>query len=458
MGSLFLLSLFLHSILTIPTESESPLDRRYHGVNIHFIDPLPGVLDQLSSAYSVVRTDLIWSSIEKQKGSYNFSAYDALISALLSHSPPVTPYLILDYGNPLYQDDEAPSTQIAIDAFVNFSLSAVTRYANQGIIFELWNEPNALYSWKPLPNATAYATLAVAVGSALKSHFPDEVLIGPATAEIDTPYIQKVFEYSNGSMLDYFDAISVHPYRPDGPESVLARYRELEELIVQFRGERVPIISGEWGYSTCWDAQLEVFIPCVGGARTGVNSYADQAKYLVRQWVLNDLLAVPISIFYDWKDDGEDAVKGEDNFGTVGYAYRNASAPYAPKLAFVAAVNYQRWVGDANRYQRIARIETVECASCNAKEVFAVEYVAEAEAASALFVVWNAELDPFNDQPVNVTVHVEKEMGYNVKQQVSCFDMFGEEMVSCVVFKNETQFVVNNVTDAPLFFALELAG
>ena len=51
----------------------------------------------------------------------------------------------------------APSTPTAINAFVNYALESLTHYKNKGIIWEMWNEPNDGYSWKPTPNATAYA-------------------------------------------------------------------------------------------------------------------------------------------------------------------------------------------------------------------------------------------------------------------------------------------------------------
>ena len=65
------------------------------------------------------------------------------------------------------------------------------------------------------------------------------------------------------------------------------------------------------------------FIQCIGGARTGIVSYLDQAKFLVQQWIINDFMYVPISIFYDYKDDGNNPIMEEDNFGTVGYKYYN---------------------------------------------------------------------------------------------------------------------------------------
>ena len=64
----------------------------------------------------------------------------------------------------------------------------------------------------------------------------------------------------------------------------------------------MPILSGEWGYAT--------------HAKGGV-SLETQAAFIVRQQLANLLNGIPLSIWYDWKNDGSDPNEGEHNFGTV---------------------------------------------------------------------------------------------------------------------------------------------
>jgi hypothetical protein len=64
---------------------------------------------------------------------------------------------------------------------------------------------------------------------------------------------------------------------------------------------QMPILSGEWGYST-W--------------KRGV-SLDTQAAFAARQQLSNLLNGVPLSIWYDWKNDGPDSNENEHNFGTV---------------------------------------------------------------------------------------------------------------------------------------------
>eukprot|EP01084_Bolivina_argentea_P057876 105695_1 len=433
---------------------------RYHVTNIHFTNPLPGVLNQVRTSYSIARMDLTWSKIEKQIGKYDFTEYDILIHSLCNNTQtppyqPITPYLIFDYANPLYQSDKAPSTSEAITAFVNFVIACVTRYQKQGIIFELWNEPNLEYSWKPYPNATAYAVLATNVGYAFKSQFPQELLIGPATFKLDIPYIQEIFEYNNSEILQYFDAISVHPYRIGEPESVIDRYIELKNLIAEYQNssqnqKQIPIISGEWGWSTCFDNKTQTFIPCIGSAPTGIASYLDQAKYLIRQWVINDYMKVPVSIFYDYKNDGNDPLFGEDNFGTVEYEYQNETIPYIPKLAFHAAKWYQQYINDIWGYESIERVVNVTCNNCKQNDVYIIAYVTKGEAAGIVFIAWYARQDVTNG--INATFTLGSGQKYDNNQK--CYDMFGNTLGNCISVLDETLFMVQNLTDCPIYFVM----
>jgi hypothetical protein len=53
--------------------------------------------------------------------------------------------------------------------------------------------------------------------------------------------------------------------------------------------------------------------------------------------LVNALEDIPVSIFYDWHNDGLNTTQGESNFGTVEHTYNNASLPYIPKPSYLAA-------------------------------------------------------------------------------------------------------------------------
>lgn len=53
------------------------------GVNIHFTKAKPGELEMIRAAgFKWVRMDFTWAATEKEKGEYDFSAYDQLLADL----------------------------------------------------------------------------------------------------------------------------------------------------------------------------------------------------------------------------------------------------------------------------------------------------------------------------------------------------------------------------------------
>src|SRR5207248_651751 len=79
------------------------------GVNIHFTDPRPGEMAMLAAGgFKLVRMDFAWGAIEKERGRYDFSAYDRLMAALAPHH--IRAQFILDYSNRFYDNDQSPHT------------------------------------------------------------------------------------------------------------------------------------------------------------------------------------------------------------------------------------------------------------------------------------------------------------------------------------------------------------
>lgn len=290
------------------------------GVNIHFTDAKPGELKMIRDAgFRFVRMDFTWGATEKKAGEYDFAAYDRLMTALDEHG--LRALFILDYANKLYDDGLAPHTDVGREAFAKWAKAAVERFKGRGIVWEMWNEPNIAQFWKPKPNVGDYIKLATAVGKAVRAAGPEELYVGPATSTIDLPFLEACFK---GGLLQHWSAVTVHPYRQTRPETAIEEYRALRLLIERYAPEEkeIPILSGEWGYSTAWN---------------GFDAER-QAKYLVRQYMVNLYQEVPVSIWYDWRDDGRDPKEAEHNFGTVQHEYRKDNDPvYEPKPAYKAA-------------------------------------------------------------------------------------------------------------------------
>ncbi|HTL16926.1 MAG TPA: cellulase family glycosylhydrolase [Patescibacteria group bacterium] len=305
------------------------------GVNIHFTVGHDKDLDLIAKAgFRLIRMDFGWAGIEREKGQYRWSEYDELMSHLDGRG--IRAVLILDYSNPLYEEQvtsinplthqshqttASPQHPESVAAFARWAAASAKHFQGRHVLWELWNEPNIDF-WSPKPDVHQYTTLALAAAKAIREADPQATIIGPATSTFPWDFLET---FLSSGILQYLDGISVHPYREPRrePETVASDYQKLRELIERHapsgKKGKIPILSGEWGYSS-WQKGVSIQI---------------QAAFLVRQQLVNLLHGVPLSIWYDWKNDGTDPNENEHNFGTV-------EMDFNPKPAYAAVETLTR--------------------------------------------------------------------------------------------------------------------
>ena len=152
--------------------------------------------------------------------------------------------------------------------------------------------------------------LAVEQASEYHAAAPEESIIGPATSLIDFAFLEKCFK---AGLLEYWSAVSVHPYRKGNPESVVEEYARLRRMIDVYapKNKKIPIISGEWGYSSVWRNLDEQW----------------QSIMLARELLINQTQGIKLSIWYDWHDDGDDPKELEHHWGLVYFPYNAGRDP-----------------------------------------------------------------------------------------------------------------------------------
>ena len=322
----------------------------------------------LSQAFKVVRMDFKWNAVESVCGQYNFTAYDTLLTTMQAHG--LRPYWILDYGNTCYPPQhplpivaKSCSTPTCIAAFAKFAAAAAARYQGNGIIFECLNEPNGMGN----DNATDITELCLAASKGIRSQ-PLTTFVGPATSSFPWQYLNTSIQQG---ILNAFDALSVHPYRGSSPETVLADYTRLRTMVA------LPIISGEWGYTT---ATL-----CIYPNRCDETT---QAAYLARGWLINTLANVSISIDYDWSDGS--GVGCESKFGSVRFQRGSNGTPFAIKPKYMAAKTLQTTLGN---YENVGqRIDVLSTAGAlpqpQLRDVFVLSFLNESSSSTG-FAVWS---------------------------------------------------------------------
>lgn len=288
-----------------------------HGLGIAVHDLSEATLDVCAGAgFTFVRTDLFWSSVETQRHKLDWSLWDPFVAGLQARG--LRPLFILGFNNPdVYGGRwmEGVTNYIEMQAFTKFAAAAATRYRDARPIWEIWNEPNRANFWEPRENPTEYMALARATAEAIRRAEPDAAIIGPALGHkvgegvLDLAFLQTCLDDGLAGLVD---AISIHPYVD--PEVVAPDYASVQAMVDAAAGDRVvPIVSTEWGFAT--------------------NAFVSddlQADVLVRMFLINLSLGIPLSIAYVAVDRTEDYVPEEER------TYGIARADHSPKAAFHA--------------------------------------------------------------------------------------------------------------------------
>ncbi|MEI8388335.1 MAG: hypothetical protein WCG23_00480 [bacterium] len=282
-------------------------------------------LDMVKAAgFTIARTDFKWGQVENVKGQYNWAAADQLVNDLTSRG--IRPYFILDYNNPNYLAQSelvGICTPAQVQGFTNFAAAAAARYKGKGIIWEIWNEPNLDTFWNPSNSVDQYMTLLKSAVPAIKAADPNAIVIAPAVA-----FTANTFSFLDGcgkqGLYGLVDAISVHPYQNAAPDNggLDYLYDTIRNQIKTYNpsNPNLPIIGGEFGFSTTW---------------SNIQNETTEAQYLVRQLAYHDYKSIPVSMIYDFKNDGTDSTNAEHNFGLV-------KADNSLKLAYTAVQTFNQ--------------------------------------------------------------------------------------------------------------------
>ncbi len=279
------------------------------GVNIHFTKNDPALDALANTGMQWLRMDIGWSGIERQKGVYNFSAFEDLYNSANARNLKL--HLILDYSNSLYQNGP-PTTALAIAAFRAFATATAVHFKNKSVQYEIWNEPNIVGFWNP-PDPLAYAALCKEAIAGIHAGDPMALVSTAGTSEIDWPFQQKLM---NAGGAVGANAIGVHPYRATEPETMAEEVLLLRSLVkISFPGTTPPLWETEWGYTAT-----------NFGVGNSDSALALQGRYDVREVLSAWSVGFPFIILYDLFNDGTDSLEPEHNFGLLNRDYTEKPA------------------------------------------------------------------------------------------------------------------------------------
>jgi hypothetical protein len=130
----------------------------------------------------------------------------------------------------------------------------------------------------------------------MRAAYPDAAIVGPASAGFAMGFLENFVKHDAD---DCFDSVSVHPYRDWDPDSALPDWQRLAAVLARWhRGRTKVLVDSEWGYPV----------------QAGAWNEQRQADYVLRLYLTDLLAGVPITIVYDWRNDGPDSRDKEQNF------------------------------------------------------------------------------------------------------------------------------------------------
>ena len=172
------------------------------------------------------RVTYYWSDIEPTGGNWQFAVYDDLAKRATDAGIPLLGVLAYAMkrvsvaaanlqGDPWALSFCPPDD---LGQFATFAGMVAARYP-QVQYWEVWNEPNSTYSWRPSPDPARYVQLLKLSYAAIKAANPEAVVVlgglspGAGNGQVNTTSAVSFLEsvYQDGGK-NYFDAVSFHPY------------------------------------------------------------------------------------------------------------------------------------------------------------------------------------------------------------------------------------------------------
>lgn len=231
------------------------------------------------------RQDFWWGTVEPQRGTFEWEAFDRAMEAYQRHD--LNLLAILCYSS-AWSDGVCPDTDQERALFGNYVYQMVQRYKDHVGAWEIWNEPNIQPFWSPRPDPELYTKLLKVAYTSAKKADPDCVIVGGVFAGPDSAFLEGMYQHGAQG---HFDVLSYHNY---GQElDITTEWADLEKL------RQVMRKYGDGG-KPVWHTENGFYTGPVGLSET------DQAARVVRFSV--GLLAAGIERTFqltlpDWTDD-----------------------------------------------------------------------------------------------------------------------------------------------------------
>jgi hypothetical protein len=218
----------------------------------------------------ISRNSFMWNKMQPEGGEVDWSVPDSVVNELARRG--IEPLMVL-YGSPTWASGADPGVEDAhlyvpqddatfnkwVSQYAHFMRAAAARYRGKVTKWEVWNEQNENFFWKPDPDVDRYVTFFQRVRGAILQGNPDAQIALGGLAGLaasgdhgirGVDFLSQVLE--RGIRPDY---VSIHPYSSDdqGPEDHNPRQNNFDDIelihdVLVEAGHEVPIWVTEWGW------------------------------------------------------------------------------------------------------------------------------------------------------------------------------------------------------------------
>lgn len=199
-----------------------------------------------------IRLQSGWAKTEKEKGIYDFTWLDHIVDDAISQG--VQPWIQLSYGNLIYEGGGGvslsaglPTSDEALDAWVNYTKATVERYKDRVNEWEIWNEADHKNNLQFGSDENTYGRLFVKTVKAIKKIQPDGKIVALSIAGVgNTKFVDGFFQYlQEHGDVKWVDVITFHGY-PRNPDQGFDAVEKLKATSLKYN-PTIEFWQGETG-------------------------------------------------------------------------------------------------------------------------------------------------------------------------------------------------------------------
>jgi len=201
------------------------------------------LLDEMGIKW--ILSTFYWSRIERERGKFDFTNYDAFVDTANSEGKKIL--AVLGYGTEWLSPKGKSERYISpenLPLFLNFVEETARHFKGRVHVWNIWNEPNLMFSFWKGPRKD-YIELTRLAAQRIRAVDPDAYILGGAFCRVPAGLIKNM---RKAGAMENLDGLAFHPYSlsPQGSMRLHDKFLNILSTI----NYSVPVWITEMGYPT----------------------------------------------------------------------------------------------------------------------------------------------------------------------------------------------------------------